>query len=85
MGNWLVVPKGTGLARQTRARRAAQYVRMSRELQRYSIKNQMAAIATYAEANALTIVRTYSDEGRSGLRIKGRPGLIELIEDVQSG
>ncbi|MBH5370522.1 recombinase family protein [Bradyrhizobium glycinis] len=85
MGNWLVVPQGTGLARRTRARRAAQYVRMSRELQRYSIKNQMAAIAAYAEANALTIVRTYADEGRSGLRIKGRPGLIELIEDVQSG
>ena len=58
---------------------------MSRELQRYSIKNQMAAIAAYAETNDLTIVRTYADEGRSGLRIKGRPGLIELIEDVQSG
>ncbi|WP_271627826.1 recombinase family protein [Bradyrhizobium sp. CCBAU 11445] len=85
MGNWLVVPKGTSLARRTRARRAAQYVRMSRELQRYSIKNQMTAIAAYAEANSLTIVRTYADEGRSGLRIKGRPGLIELIEDVQSG
>lgn len=85
MGNWLVVPKGTSLARRTGARRAAQYVRMSRELQRYSIKNQMAAIAAYAEANALTIVRTYADEGRSGIRIKGRPGLIELIEDVQSG
>lgn len=85
MGNWLVVPKGTNLARRTRVRRAAQYVRMSRELQRYSIKNQLAAIAAYAEANSLTIVRTYADEGRSGLRIKGRPGLIELIEDVQSG
>lgn len=85
MGNWLVVPKGTSLVRRTRARRAAQYVRMSRELQRYSIKNQMAAITAYAEANGLTIVRTYADEGRSGLRIKGRPGLIELIEDVQSG
>lgn len=85
MGNWLIVPKGTGLARRTRARRAAQYVRMSRELQRYSIKNQLAAIAAYAEANTLTIVRTYADEGRSGLRIKGRPGLIELIDDVQSG
>ncbi|MBR0913879.1 recombinase family protein [Bradyrhizobium japonicum] len=58
---------------------------MSRELQRYSIKNQLAAIAAYAEANTLTIVRTYADEGRSGLRIKGRPGLIELIDDVQSG
>lgn len=85
MGNWLVVPTGTSLARRTRSRRAAQYVRMSRELQRYSIQNQMAAIAAYAEANTLTIVRTYRDEGRSGLRIKGRPGLIELIEDVQSG
>ncbi|WP_161495133.1 recombinase family protein [Bradyrhizobium canariense] len=85
MGNWLVVPKGTSLARRTRARLAAQYVRMSRELQRYSIANQMAAIAAYAETNALTIVRTYRDEGRSGLRIKGRPGLIELIEEVQSG
>ncbi|WP_256465046.1 MULTISPECIES: recombinase family protein [unclassified Bradyrhizobium] len=73
------------MARRTRARRAAQYVRMSRELQRYSTANQMAAIAAYAEANTLTIVRTYRDEGRSGLRIKGRPGLIELIEDVQSG
>lgn len=58
---------------------------MSRGLQRYSIKNQLAAIAAYAEANSLTIVRTYADEGRSGLQIKGRPGLIELIEDVQSG
>ncbi|MBB4382960.1 recombinase family protein [Bradyrhizobium sp. SBR1B] len=85
MGNWLVVPKGTSLARRSRARRAAQYVRMSRELQRYSLKNQMTAIASYAEANCLTIVRTYADEGRSGLRIKGRPGLIELIDDVQSG
>lgn len=58
---------------------------MSRELQRYSIKNQLAAIAGYAEANSLTLVRTHADEGRSGFRIKGRPGLIELIEDVQSG
>ncbi|MGY8706001.1 recombinase family protein [Bradyrhizobium sp. 18BD] len=85
MTNALVVRKGTNLARRLRTQRAAQYVRMSRDLQRYSIKNQLAAIAAYAEANGLTIVRTYEDAGRSGLRIKGRPGLIELIEDVQSG
>jgi hypothetical protein len=29
---------------------------------------QLAAIAAYAEANTLTIVRTYADEGRNGLR-----------------
>lgn len=74
MGNWLIVPKGTSLARRTRTRRAAQYVRMSRELQRYSIKNQLAAIAAYAESNTLTIVRTYADEGRSGFGSRG--GLV---------
>ena len=63
----------------------AQYVRMSTDFQRYSIQNQAAAIAAYAQERNLTIVRTYVDEGRSGLRIKGRPGLTELIEDVQSG
>ena len=30
-------------------------------------------------------MRTYVDEGRSGVRINRRPGLTELIEDVQSG
>jgi DNA invertase Pin-like site-specific DNA recombinase len=58
---------------------------MSTELQRYSIENQAAAIAAYAQDKNLTIVRTFRDEGRSGLRIKGRPGLAELIEDVESG
>ncbi|WP_256807509.1 recombinase family protein [Bradyrhizobium sp. Bra64] len=85
MANSLVIRKGTALERRSRALRAAQYVRMSTELQRYSIQNQAAAIAAYAQQKNLTIVRTYVDEGRSGLRIKGRPGLIELIEDVQSG
>lgn len=85
MANSLVIRKGTALERRSRALRAAQYVRMSTELQRYSIQNQAAAIAAYAKQKNLTIVRTYLDEGRSGLRMKGRPGLIELIEDVQSG
>lgn len=85
MGNSLVVPRGTSLAKRVRALRAAQYVRMSTDMQRYSIQNQAAAIAAYAQDKNLTIVRTYFDEGRSGLRIKGRPGLAELIEDVEAG
>jgi DNA invertase Pin-like site-specific DNA recombinase len=85
MANSLVVRKGTELTKRNRALRAAQYVRMSTEYQRYSIQNQAAAIAVYAQQKSLTIVRTYVDEGRSGLRIKGRAGLIELIDDVQSG
>ncbi|MCK1285429.1 recombinase family protein [Bradyrhizobium sp. 44] len=85
MANSLVIRKGTNLEKRSRALRAAQYLRMSTELQRYSIQNQAAAIAAYAQQQNLTIVRTYLDEGRSGLRIKGRAGLIELIRDVESG
>jgi DNA invertase Pin-like site-specific DNA recombinase len=85
MANSLVIRKGTSLAKRSRALRAVQYVRMSTDYQRYSIQNQAAAIGAYAQQKNLMIVRTYVDEGRSGLRIKGRAGLIELIEDVQSG
>ncbi|WP_276202392.1 recombinase family protein [Ruegeria marisrubri] len=66
-------------------RRAAQYVRMSTEHQRYSTENQSDAIAHYAEQRGIEIVRTYSDEGKSGLRIQGRDGLKQLIDDIQSG
>ena len=85
MANSLVVRKGTDLAKRIRALRAAQYVRMSTDFQRYSIENQGATIAAYAQQKHFTIVRTYVDRGRSGLRIKGRAGFIELIDDVQSG
>jgi DNA invertase Pin-like site-specific DNA recombinase len=63
--------------------RAAQYVRMSTNHQKYSIQNQEDAITKYAAQRSLTIVRTYEDEGRSGLRIFGRYGLRELIDDVR--
>ncbi|MBI5263854.1 MAG: recombinase family protein [Bradyrhizobium sp.] len=85
MANALVIRKGTSLAKRIKALRAAQYVRMSTDHQRYSIQNQAAAIAAYAQQNGLNIVQTYRDDGRSGLRINGRPGLAELINDVRSG
>jgi len=84
MGNELVVRKSSLPTAQAMSR-AAQYVRMSTERQQYSIQNQAAAIAAYAHAHNLTIVRTYRDEGESGLRIKNRAGLSRLIEDVQGG
>jgi DNA invertase Pin-like site-specific DNA recombinase len=85
MVNSLVVRKDTSLSKRNKALRAAQYVRMSTDYQRYSIQNQAAAIAAFAQEKNLTIIRTYVDEGRSGLRIKGRAGLIKLIDDVSSG
>ncbi len=68
-----------------RAIRGAQYVHMSTEHQRYSVENQSDAIAQYARQRGINIVRTYSDEGKSGLRIQGRDGLKQLIDDIQSG
>ena len=84
MANALIVHRDR-LPTDQRTKLAAQYVRMSTEHQRYSIENQAAAIAVYAQTNGLTIVHTYRDEGISGLRIKNRMGLKRLIEDVQSG
>ena len=63
---------------------AAQYVRMSTEHQRYSTANQADAIAQYASRNGMEIVRSYTDSGKSGLRIEGREGLKRLIADIGS-
>lgn len=67
------------------ARKAAQYVRMSTDHQRYSTENQSDAIARYAEERGYQIIETYTDAGKSGLRIKGRDGLTQLLEDIQAG
>lgn len=65
--------------------RAAQYVRMSTEHQKYSTENQSEVIARYASARGLVIVRSYADEGRSGLKLDGREALQSLIADVEAG
>jgi len=65
--------------------RAAEYVRMSTEHQKYSTDNQSSLIRRYAEARGFEIVRTYSDEGKSGLRLVGRDALQTLLQDVTSG
>ena len=63
----------------------AKYVRMSTEHQQYSIDNQADAISRYAREHNMEIVRTYTDSGKSGLTIQHRPGLRQLIADVEGG
>ncbi|AVM76182.1 Recombinase [Magnetospirillum gryphiswaldense MSR-1] len=65
--------------------RAAQYLRMSTEHQQYSTENQADAIAHYAERHGLEIVRTYADEGISGLQLDRREALQSLIADATQG
>ena len=85
MVNALVIRPNTQLAKAQKTLRAAQYVRMSTDRQRYSIENQAAVIAAFAQMHNLSIVRTYRDEGESGLKLKNRTGLVQLLDDVQSG
>lgn len=65
--------------------RAAEYVRMSTDHQKYSTENQADAIRRYAAARDIEIVRTYADAGKSGLKMEGRDALKQLIDDVQAG
>jgi len=65
--------------------RAAQYVRMSTEHQKYSTENQAETLRRYADQRGMQIVRVYADEGKSGLRLDGRDALKRLIDDVSTG
>lgn len=74
---------GSGVAQA--AFRAAQYVRMSTEHQQYSTNKQADKIREYAEKRGIEIVRTYADDGKSGLSLEGRAALKKLLSDVESG
>ena len=63
---------------------AVMYVRMSTESQDYSTDHQRAKIREYAAAQGIPVVREYVDDGKSGLDIKRRAGLLSLMHDVQS-
>lgn len=61
---------------------AAQYLRMSTDHQSYSLESQRSAIAEYALNRGFDIVRTYEDAGKSGVSLKGRTALTQLLSDV---
>jgi DNA invertase Pin-like site-specific DNA recombinase len=63
----------------------AQYLRMSTEHQQYSLDFQSSAMKSYAEKNNFTIVQTYTDAGKSGLVLKHRDGLAQILQDVVAG
>ncbi len=61
---------------------AAQYLRMSTDMQECSIENQAVVIQRYADTNEFKIVKTYEDAGKSGLTISQRKGLQSVLSDV---
>ncbi len=63
----------------------AAYVRMSTDHQQYSTQNQTDTILAYAKQRSMQVVRTFADDGKSGLRIDGRDSLKALIQAVEGG
>ncbi|MGE5056996.1 MAG: recombinase family protein [Acidobacteriota bacterium] len=64
---------------------AAQYLRMSTDHQQYSLENQSSAIQKYAESRGFFVIRTYADAAKSGVSLKCRAGLRQLLQDVMDG
>ncbi len=64
---------------------AAAYVRMSTEHQQYSTENQLDRIKEYAARRNMEIVRVFEDAGKSGLSVRGRESLRQMIAEVETG
>lgn len=62
--------------------RAVQYIRMSTDQQQCSPIFQRRAIAEYASRRSIRIIKDYEDAGISGLTLRARPALNQLLIDV---
>src|SRR6516225_595079 len=66
----------------TKAKRAAIYVRVSRDAQ--TVENQIRELERVAERRGWQVVEIYRDAGISGAKGRdGRPGLDQMLEDAQ--
>lgn len=65
--------------------RAAVYVRMSTENQKYSVANQLSSIGVYATARGFKITKIYEDDAKSGLTFNERAALKQLFDDISNG
>lgn len=76
------MPQADGILTSLAGRLAAQYVRMSTDHQQYSTENQKLAIAEFAAIQGISVIATYEDAGKSGVTLKGRPALFQLLQDA---
>lgn len=63
------------------------YTRVSTEIQvdGYSLEAQKERLRKEAEHRGMKIVGEYSDEGKSGKNIKGRPEFQKMLNDIKDG
>ena len=67
--------------------RAYIYTRVSTTMQvdGYSLDAQREKLRKYAEFQDLLVVGEYSDEGKSGKNINGRPEFQQMLDDIKDG
>lgn len=63
------------------------YTRVSTEMQvdGYSLEAQKERLRSEAEHRGMQVVGEYSDEGKSGKNIKGRPSFQKMLLDIKEG
>lgn len=63
------------------------YTRVSTTMQidGFSLEAQKNSLMEYAERNDMVIVGEYSDEGKSGKSINGRPDFMRMLRDIRNG
>lgn len=63
------------------------YTRVSTSMQvdGYSLDAQKDKLKKYAEFQDMKIAGEYSDEGKSGKNIEGRPQFLQMLKDIESG
>ena len=63
------------------------YSRVSTSMQvdGYSLDAQKERLRRYAEFQDMLVVGEYTDEGKSGKNITGRPEFLQMLEDIESG
>lgn len=63
------------------------YTRVSTAIQvdGYSLDAQKDKLRKYADFQNMTIAGEYSDEGKSGKNVDGRPKFLQMLHDIESG
>lgn len=71
----------------TKKLRCYLYTRVSTEIQvdGYSLEAQKERLRKEAEHRGMKVVGEYSDEGKSGKNIKGRPEFQKMLGDIKDG
>lgn len=63
------------------------YTRVSTTMQveGFSLDAQKERLLKYADYQEMTVVKEYSDAGKSGKNIEGRPEFLQMLRDIEAG